>query len=87
MMEYELNPDVWFNNRRVTHNPAHFIISRTPLTKETLLWIINSLTGRYAIVNRNPDLAPDEFSVLFDLVTYPTFEDPKEAMLYELKWA
>jgi hypothetical protein len=61
--------------RKVTPCPNHFTKTSTPLTDESKLWIYERLAGRFS----------------FDTSTFfadanPLFEDPKEAMMYELAW-
>lgn len=76
-----LKPEVWYINRRMDFKPSHFITVKTPLTKNSAQWILNNLTGRFTF-NGNNELNED-----LDEVTYPSFEDPAEAILYELKWS
>jgi hypothetical protein len=45
------------------------------------MWILERLTGRFAIVLNNDG----SFLALDNL--YPAFEDPKEAVFYELTWS
>lgn len=77
----EISPIEWFGNRRLDFCPSHFVKSHTALTEERRLWVENNLHGRYAIW----------FSVENHVVKYSdvfiAFEEPGDAMLYELHWA
>jgi hypothetical protein len=88
-MDKHLNPITWYSNRELQFTPSHFVISKTSLTPESKLWIINNLKGRYSIVSNTHDL--DVSSQLWAVVMHenntPAFEDPKEALLYELTWS
>lgn len=71
------------------HEPIHFVRTNTKLTKESLDWIINNLSGRYFLA---PEIDGDPINTLatfFDKYynMVPSFEDPGEAMMYELKWS
>jgi hypothetical protein len=50
--------------------------SNTPITDESKIWIQEKLSGRYAMT-----------SIENAFLEYaPSFEDPKEALFYELTW-
>lgn len=70
----DINLHTWFIDRELDFVPPHFVTSKTPLTDESKLWILEKLTGRFAVLG-----SADFFSKLF-----PAFEDPKEALFYEL---
>lgn len=76
-----LKLQVWFINRQLNYKPVHFITVKTPLTKQSASWIIHNLTGRFTFEGHN------EISDEFEEVCMPSFEDPVEATLYELKWS
>jgi len=82
MDELFIDALVWNSDRLVTYKPKHFVTSETPLTKESKLWILKSLTGRFSIETyiRSKDHLPD-------LLTLVSFEDPAELILYELTWS
>ena len=84
MTEYQIDPIGWFSERELKHTPKHFIVSNTPLTTEGKTWILNKLKGRFTITHAENDF--DDF-ILFNLMGNPAFEDPKEAILYELTWS
>jgi hypothetical protein len=62
-------------DRELDFAPNHFVISNTKLTTDSKIWILEKLTGRFAIVG----------DVVFSSLV-PAFEDPKEALFYELTW-
>jgi hypothetical protein len=68
----------WFVDRKLSYKPKHFITSRTPITVESLSWIVHSLVGRYHLNIEMED---------FEATTIVSFEDHSEAMLYELTWS
>jgi hypothetical protein len=71
----DINIYTWFVDRNVNPCPEHFVKSRTELTEDSKLWIHERLIGRFSI----------NHSGLF-MGQIPAFEDPKEAMMYELTW-
>lgn len=76
-----INPLVWYSMRELAQSPPHFVKCTTPLTDTSLIWVITKLQGRFS-KNQKDD---------FVLLVFPTheisFEDPVEAMLYELRWS
>lgn len=84
-MEKSLDPVTWYGQRELEFTPNHFVVVRTPLTTESKLWIINNLRGRFSTIQNHLD----EFHSLlvYDLNKFPAFEDPKEAVLFELTWS
>jgi hypothetical protein len=84
MTEYQIDPISWFSERELKHTPKHFVLSNTPLTNEGKLWILNKLKGRFSIT-----LAEENFDdfLVFSSMGRPAFEDPKEAIFYELTWS
>jgi hypothetical protein len=84
MIEYQLDPITWFSERELTHTPKHFVVTSHPCTSESKQWVLDKLSGRfsvtYPIVNN---------SSLIELITPSciAFEDPQEAVFYELKWS
>ena len=75
-----INPLVWYTTRKLKITPLHFIKCTTPLSDNSLEWVINKLQGRYSIEDENED----DF---FSSIQYIFFEDPSEATVYELRWA
>lgn len=84
-MEKTINPITWYSERELKYTPAHFVVTKTHITNESKLWIYNNLEGRFSIVTNQVD-AHDSLLIL-EFFGYPAFEDPKEAVLYELAWA
>lgn len=78
-----VNPLLWYGTRELKLTPPHFVKCSAPLTGTSLEWVITKLQGRYT-----KDDAWDDDSELFFVDTqYISFEDPAEAMLYELRWS
>lgn len=76
----KINLYTWHSERELKFCPKHFIRTNTVLTNESKSWILESLNGRFFVA------AHDNDSLLFDDY-YPHFEDPQEALLYELTWS
>lgn len=84
MTEYQIDPTTWFSERELKHTPKHFVVSKTHLTLESKVWILNKLKGRFSITYSEDSI--DDLLV-FHTMGNPAFEDPKEAILYELTWS
>lgn len=82
MTDYEIDPIVWFAERQLDYPPVHFVTVHTPLTEESRQWVLNKLRGRFAVTIETTDF-------LFNLESLGciSFEDSKEATLFELKWS
>jgi hypothetical protein len=82
-----IDPAVWYTDREVfNHTPIHFVKVKTALTEESKSWILNNLKGRFTTVHSDV-FENSEFDLLIQsLYGYPAFEDPKEAILFELTW-
>ena len=77
-----VNPAKWFSKRKLDHIPPHFTRCFTPMpSADTHGWVLASLSGRYATGNADTGT----FIFTSDINIY--FEDPAEAMLYELRWS
>jgi hypothetical protein len=72
----DINLHTWFVHRKLNFSPSHFVVSKTPITDESKIWIQEKLSGRYAMGGIENSF----------LEYAPSFEDPKEAMMYELAW-
>jgi hypothetical protein len=72
----DINLHTWFVDRELDFTPLHFVKSGTKLTEESKVWILEKLTGRFS-TSGNEGLFGSQS---------PAFEDPKEAVFYELKW-
>ena len=82
MTEYEIDPIIWFAERELTYPPVHFVTAQTPLTEKSKQWVLDHLRGRFAITLDSVD-----FLFNLDSLGFISFEDPKEAMIFELKWS
>jgi hypothetical protein len=71
----DINLHTWFVDREINPCPDHFVKTNTELTEESKTWIYEKLTGRFSLGNTS-----------FFMGQNPSFEDPKEAMMYELTW-
>lgn len=60
--------------------PPHFVTTGTPTTDESTYWILERLVGRFYLHK----VYGEEFG---GYKYYPFFEDPQEAILYELTWS
>lgn len=79
--EYRVDPRIWYAEREILYPFNHFITASTPLTAESKQWVLDYLTGRYSITQNT-------MNFLFDgTLGIISFEDPKEALIYELKWS
>lgn len=75
-----INLHTWFIDRELTFCPPHFVKTRTIANKENIGWIKEKLIGRFTFVpSIDGEYVMGEYS--------PAFEDPKEAVLYELTWS
>lgn len=74
----DINLYTWFSDRELSFVPEHFVRTSTPVTQESKEWILEKLIGRFALDN-----GPSNF---FSMGSNPAFEDPKEAVFYELTW-
>ena len=66
----DINLHTWFMDRELTWKPEHFTTCTTTATGEARAWIFEKLRGRFVITGN----------------IVPAFEDPKEAVFYELTW-
>lgn len=88
MTEYEVDPIVWFGEREIPFTPRHFVIANHPLTFESKKWILSNLRGRFSIVSINSVSEDNNIGIpVVNIMGKPAFEDPKEALLYELTWS
>jgi hypothetical protein len=80
-MNLTVNIDTWNKAREINYCPKHFVAATTTLTEESKLWVLERLHGRYYISLQNNRRSVFETNVTI------YFEDPKEAVLYELTWS
>jgi hypothetical protein len=83
MIEYKLDPITWFSERELHYTPKHFIVTSCPYTPESKQWVWDKFIGRFSITY------PIISSSILELMTPSciAFEDPQEAVFYELKWS
>ena len=78
----DINLYTWFTERELKYIPSHFVLVNSGVTTESRQWVLEKLQGRFATS-----------ATLFDAYsnTVPkvriAFEDPKEAVFYELTWS
>ena len=80
-MNLVINIDTWNKAREINYCPKHFVAATTTLTEESKLWVLERLHGRYYV-----SLQSNRRTIFENNVTI-YFEDPKEAVLYELTWS
>ena len=85
MIEYQLDPMTWFSERELTYTPKHFIITKHEYTEESKQWVLDKMKGRFSIAPYNTN-GDDSLLTLFT-TGHLAFEDPQEALFYELKWS
>ena len=83
--EYNVDPVTWYSERQLEYTPKHFVVTNTKLTEEARIWIISKLKGRFSILRKTEDST--DFLQIINFNGYPAFEDPKEAIAYELVWS
>jgi hypothetical protein len=83
MIEYQLDPVTWFSERELTYTPKHFVVTAHQCTEESKQWVLDKLKGRFSITY------PTISTTIIELITPSciAFEDPQEAVFYELKWS
>ena len=73
-----INLYTWFADRQLDFLPAHFVKCNATVNVESELWVLENLKGRFFIDNTN---------FLFTMDNDIYFEDPQEAVHYELTWS
>lgn len=73
----DINLYTWFSDRELPFAPEHFVKTNTPASSEAKSWIFEKLQGRFTFMTAER-AGFGEFC--------PAFEDPKEAVFYELTW-
>ena len=83
MIEYKLDPITWFTDREINYTPKHFVVTSHPCTPESKQWVLDKLSGRFSVTY------PVVSSNILEILTPSciAFEDPQEAVFYELKWS
>ena len=84
MIDYQLDPITWFSERELTYTPKHFVVTSQPCTDESKQWVLDTLSGRFCVT-----YPTSNNNNLIELLTPSciAFEDPQEAVFYELKWS
>lgn len=82
-----INPITWFSDRELRYNPGHFILVRIPIDNDRMEWILDNLSGRFCLVDTPGLSSGTGYSHnVQDWGYYPAFEDPAEAIHYQLIW-
>ena len=76
-----IDPITWFSDREVSFKPPHFVMANTQGNEESKFWILTNLRGRFALIQDSNYTPTDKKKFV------PAFEDPQEAILYELAWS
>lgn len=92
MDQHNIDPRQWFGDRFLDHVPLHFTVCKTPCNDKSKLWIYTKLEGRFAFVEYIDGDSLDNLSSSISVLALfthgiPAFEDPNEALMYELTWA
>lgn len=87
MTEYQLDPNTWFGDRELQYTPKHFTITSTPFSSESKIWVLNTFKGRFSTVYWSSDDSTSDPLSLNSVFGKPAFEDPHEAVIFELTWA
>ena len=72
----DINLSTWFIDRELDFVPEHFVPCKAPVTEDSKRWILEKLTGRFSFFGATGIFGSFK----------PAFEDPKEALFYELTW-
>jgi hypothetical protein len=83
VIDYKLDPITWFTDRELSYTPKHFIVTSHPCTSESKQWVLDKLSGRFSVTY------PIVSNNILELISPSciAFEDPQEAIFYELKWS
>ena len=82
----DINKSTWFTKRYVEHVPCHFVTASTPVDDENLAWVYQKTHGRFSIVQPTDDRYRNDETYFYNIKVY-AFEDPKEAVQFELTWS
>lgn len=78
----DINLNQWFITRLQKNVPLHFFKSSIEMTNEHLTWVIQQLSGRYAVYWHTINIEPNNWQNVQSLA----FEDSAELLLYNLIW-
>lgn len=81
----KINLMTWFTERQLDYLPKHFIPANAYIDEERHLWILEKCTGRFYLGHKNNTESSEFMFLLKEEIVY--FEDPQEAVLYELTWS
>jgi hypothetical protein len=83
VIDYKLDPITWFTDRELSYTPKHFTVTSHPCTSESKQWVLDKLSGRFSVTY------PIVSNNILELISPSciAFEDPQEAIFYELKWS
>jgi hypothetical protein len=81
----DINLMTWFSKRELDYCPKHFVQTNTPINDDRHQYILENFKGRFYIGYKENNIENSLLSLLED--TYPYFEDPQEAVVYELKFS
>ena len=76
----DINVWTWYGQRELNYCPKHFVMAKTTLDSTKQLWVLEKLSGRFFIQDRMDNVFLSYTNAIY-------FEDPKEAVLYELTWS
>lgn len=79
-----INLTTWFSDRQMQYLPLHFVTTNTEINDERLLWVLEKLVGRYYI---GPSKNEEDWSYSLFNNSIIYFEDPHEALFFELTWS
>lgn len=69
----------YFESRSVDYEPFHFIKCTADVSHDSINWVLHNLNGRYFLHEKKYFYSND--------VSYVSFEDPREAAWYDLRWS
>lgn len=73
-----INLHTWYTERRMSFCPKHFVPVSASIDDEKILWVYEKTTGRFYI--KEVDFLSTNHEKIY-------FEDPKEAILFNLTWS
>jgi hypothetical protein len=79
----EIDYNTWFTNRELKEKPIHFVQATAHATLERVIWVHENLRGRFCIHRKEPP----RLDSYFNIVEVISFEDPAEAMFFDLRWS
>ena len=83
----KINLHTWFSDRKLSYCPKHFVSTSTPVSDERMMWIYEKTQGRFYINESRPYNTFEDLLNDISKGQQVYFEDPQEAVLYELTWS